>query len=204
MAYSDFTLDTVRKSFGVRLKPARLFTALAPVDIPPWLTATLEKGMPLAFVSEKARAEFIIVPLLLASRDLAHGSFAIYSGQRLDSDPSRGLSGECDFILTLTAPLPVLQAPIVVIVEAKKNDIEGGLGQCAAQMVGARLFNQQEGNGLETIFGCVTTGESWQFLQLEHDVIIVDSVRYYIDRVDTILGMFQAILACYTPSLTTA
>ena len=140
----------------------------------------------------------------MASRDLAHGSFAIYSGQRLDSDPSRGLSGECDFILTLTAPLPVLQAPIVIIVEAKKNDIEAGLGQCAAQMVGARLFNQQEGNGLDMIFGCVTTGEGWQFLQLEHDVIVIDSVRYYIDRVETILGVFQAILACYTPSLTPA
>ncbi len=204
MAYSDFTLDTVRKSLGFTLTRARLFATLASVDVPQWLTALLEKGMPLAFVSEKARTEFLIVPLLLASRDLAHDSFAIYSGQRLDSDPSRGLSGECDFILTLTAPLPVLQAPIVIIVEAKKNDIDAGLGQCAAQMVGARLFNQQEGNGLETIFGCVTTGEDWQFLKLEHDVIVIDSMRYYINRIETILGMFQAILACYTPSLTTA
>jgi len=204
MVYSDFTLDTVRKSLGFTLARARLFATLAPVDVPQWLIALLEKGMPLAFVSEKSRAEFLIVPLLLASRDLAHDSFAIYSGQRLDSDPGRGLSGACDFILTLTAPLPVLQAPIVIIVEAKKNDIDAGLGQCAAQMVGARLFNQQEGNGLETIFGCVTTGEDWQFLKLEHDVIVIDSMRYYINRIETILGMFQAILACYTPSLTTA
>jgi len=64
--------------------------------------------------------------------------------------------------------------------------------------------SRQEGNGLETIFGCVTTGEDWQFLKLEHDVIVTDSMRYYINRIETILGMFQAILACYTPSLTTA
>ena len=63
MAYSDFTLDTVRKSLGFTLARARLFATLAPVDVPPWLTALLEKGMPLAFVSEKARAEFLIVPL---------------------------------------------------------------------------------------------------------------------------------------------
>src|SRR5437870_6145739 len=109
MAYSDFTLDAIRKSFGITLKRDCLFPANAPVDVPTWLTALLEKGMPLAFVSEKSRAEFIIVPILLASRDLAHASFTIYSGQRLDSDLSRGLSGECDFILSLTPPLPVLQ-----------------------------------------------------------------------------------------------
>jgi hypothetical protein len=84
-----------------------------------------------------------------------------------------------------------------------KNDIEAGLGQCVAQMVGARLFNQHEGNGLETIFGCVTTGEDWQFLKLEHDTVVIDSRRYYIDRVDTILGILRTILASYT-SLTTA
>ena len=141
--YSDFTLDTVRKAFGLTLKRAPLFAAVDPVDVPQWLTALLEKGRPLAFGSEKARSEFILVPILLASRELHHDSFSIYSGERLDSDPSRGLNGECDFILTNTPPLPVIQAPIVVIVEAKKNDIEAGLGQCVAPMVGAQLFNQK-------------------------------------------------------------
>ena len=50
MAYSDFTLDTVRKSLGFTLARARLFATLAPVDVPQWLIALLEKGMPLAFV----------------------------------------------------------------------------------------------------------------------------------------------------------
>jgi hypothetical protein len=49
----------------------------------------------------------------------------------------------------------------------------------------------------------VTTGEDWQFLTLEYDTVVADSGRYYIDRVDTILGISQAILASYT-SLTTA
>ena len=204
MAYGDFTLDTVRKSCGLMLKRASLFAAVAPVDVPQWLVTLLEKSMPFAFGSEKARSEFIIVPILLASRELNHDSFSIYSGERLDSDPSKGLSGECDFILTHTPPSPVIQAPIVVLVEAKKNDIEAGLGQCVAQMVGARLFNQKEGNGIEIIFGCVTTGEAWQFLKLERDAMLIENERYYIDRVDKILGMFQNILACYTPSFTAA
>lgn len=205
MAYSDFTLDTVRKTFGLTLKRAPLFPVLPTVDAPVWLNALLAKGKPLAFGSEKARSEFLIVPILLASRDMHHESFSIYSGQRLDSDVNRGLSGECDFILTNTPPLPVLQTPVVVIVEAKKNDIENGLGQCVAQMVGAQIFNQQEGNGVEMIFGCVTTGEAWQFLQLLQDVVVVvDSERYYLDHVESILGVLAAIFACYPAPLTTA
>lgn len=33
-----------------------------------------------------------------------------------------------------------LRSPIVAVVEAKKNDIEAGLGQCFAQMVAARDY----------------------------------------------------------------
>ncbi len=102
--------------------------------------------------------EFIVVPILLASRELSHDAVAIYSGQRLDVNPDQGLVGECDFILAATPPVPLLRAPLVTIVEAKKNDIESGLGQCVAQMIAARLFNEKAGNVPFQIFGCVTTG----------------------------------------------
>ncbi len=91
--------------------------------------------MQLALVSEKARSEFVVAPILLAAREMSRETLTIYSGQRLDVDPERGLQGECDFILALSAPLPRLRAPLLIIVEAKKNDIEAGLGQCVAQMV---------------------------------------------------------------------
>ena len=123
----------------------------------------------------------------------------IYSGQRLDVDPDSGLIGECDFIITATPPLPLIQAPIVCIIEAKKNDIETGLGQCVAQMLGALRLNQRDATGIETIFGCVTTGEIWQFLKLEQNDIIIDQERYYIDNIRTILGVLQTIFAQYAP-----
>jgi hypothetical protein len=145
MAYNDFTLEAVEKTLGVTPQPADLFKSLVPLPVPPWLSDLLAKGMQLSLLSEKARSEFIVVPILLASRELSHEAIAIYSGQRLDVNPERGLVGECDFILAATPPVPLLRAPLLTIVEAKKNDIEGGLGQCVAQMVGARLFNETAG-----------------------------------------------------------
>jgi hypothetical protein len=194
MTYSDFTLADVDKAFGVQMQPADLFPALVPVAAPPWLQATLARGMQLSLLSEKARSEFIVAPILLAARELSHDAISIYSGQRLDVLPEKGLIGECDFILAAAPPLPLLRAPILTVVEAKKNDIEGALGQCAAQMVGARQFNQREGSGPGVVFGCVTTGEAWQFLRLDNSVLGIDRGRYYIDNVGLILAALLAVL----------
>jgi hypothetical protein len=197
MSYSDFTLDSVYKVLGITFQPGSLFENVDFLEVPPWLQEALRKGMQLALLSEKVRSELIVMPVLLTCRELSGNKFAIYSGQRLDVDPQRGLVGECDFILTTTEPVPLLQSPIAVILEAKKHDIEAALGQCAAQMVGARLFNQSEGREDKTIFGCVTTGEAWQFLKLVQTTLTIDRGRYYIDNVGRILGMFQAIIASF-------
>lgn len=197
MTYSDFTLISVQKAFGLKVTQERLFTDVQPVPPAQWLQETLARGMSLALVSEKARSEFIVAPILLTSRELSGNRFAIYSGQRLDVDASQGLTGECDFILTNTPPLPIIQSPIVSIVEAKKNDIESGEGQCVAQMIGAKLFNEKEGNPINPIFGCVTTGEAWQFLKLEDNKVVFDSRRYYINEVEMILGVWKNIVTCY-------
>jgi len=44
-----------------------------------------------------------------------------------------------------------ISTPILAIVEAKNENLKGGLGQCIAEMVAAQLFNQQEGNEISII-----------------------------------------------------
>jgi hypothetical protein len=117
---------------------------------------------------------------------------AILSGQRLDVDPARQLVGECDFILALSDPVPRLRAPVLTLVEAKKNDIEAGLGQCVAQMVAAQVFNERSGQKVPAIYGCVTTGEDWQFLRLVGAEVTIGQGRLYIDNVGGILAGLHA------------
>ena len=106
-------------------------------------------------VESEARSEFVVTPILLAGKEFAVGDLAIFSGQRLDVEPTRGLSGECDYILARTAPIPRLRAPFFTVLEAEKADIEAGLGQCVAQMVGAQLFNERSKTAIDVVFGCV-------------------------------------------------
>jgi hypothetical protein len=202
VGYGEFTLDYLMAHFDISVVQAPLFTDVQPVEPSPWLHDTLQKGRSIAFYSEKSRSEFIVAPVLLTCQEMVHSGCCVYSGIRLDVDPERGLKGECDFIVSRNPPTPALRAPLLIVVEAKKNDIEEGLGQCAAQMIGARVFNESHKEPLGQLYGCVTTGETWQFLRLHDRELTVDSDRYYISQIGTILGILLRILGAVAPSPT--
>jgi len=195
MSYSDFDFDTLLQQFDLTVTQAPLFGSAERVEPTPWLRDTLNKGHSAALLTEKSRSEFIVAPILLTCRELLRETIHIYSGVQLNVDADKGLKGECDFLLARTPPTPALRAPLLVVVEAKKNDIEEGLPQCAAQLLGARLFNERHQTPLPRQVGCVTTGEAWQFLSLEGQQLLIDAERYYIDDVGKILGVLVAILS---------
>ncbi len=197
MTYSEFTLDSVQSLLGLKLQTEKLFPIIEPVTPPDWLIKSLAVASSVGFSTEKARSEFFVAPILLASRELNHERFFLYSGQKLDADPQRGLTGECDFILSHAQASVVLQTPIMTLVEAKKQDYEAGMGQCIAQMVGAQIFNQKKEDVELPIFGCVTTGEGWQFLKLADSYVTVDVTRYALANLELILGMFRNIVGVF-------
>jgi len=71
MAYSDFTLEAVERQFGIVTQEADLFPSSPSAPVPDWLPGWLARGTRLALISEKARSEFIVVPILLAARELS-------------------------------------------------------------------------------------------------------------------------------------
>ena len=193
MAYADFTLEQAETRLGVVVRPGPR-PSFAPSEVPKWLIDQLDRGLLLALMSEKARSEFIVAPILLAVRESSGNSLTIFSGERLDVDPARALVGECDFMLARTeAGVPRLQTPLVAVVEAKRNDIPSGLGQCVAQMVAAAAFNEAAGRPLPAIHGCVTTGEDWQFLSLADHAVTLYQPRFYLTDLPGILGIFYAL-----------
>jgi len=201
MAYTDFTLELAEQRFGLTTVLADIFPDSAPVPVPSWLSESLGRGQAVAaMVSEKARSEFIVAPILMTCRELVSGELAIFSGQRLDVDPTRGLVGECDYILARSAPIPRLRAPLITVMEAKRGDIELGLGQCVAQMVAAQLFNERAGTNPIPLFGVITTGEVWQFLKLNGTRLTMHSERLYIDNLGVVLAALKAALNTQSPN----
>ncbi|OUD13778.1 hypothetical protein [Thioflexithrix psekupsensis] len=196
-SYADWSLDALRKAFALQMIRQDLFPATVTEPIVPalWLQEILQRGQHLALASEKARSEFIIAPILLFISDLLEKNITVYSGVRFDVDKEKGLHGICDFILSRSPALPTVQAPVFMLVEAKKNDIEEGLGQCAAEMVAAQWFNQQENTPIATVYGCVTTGETWQFMALQENTLCMDDRKYFITDLTLILNRLKQSLA---------
>jgi len=195
MSYSAFSLEMARKKFRLTYSLAPVLEDAAPMPASEFLLTALRRAADLAVISEKARGEFIVAPILLEAREILNHAISIYSGVRFDVAPAEGLQGICDFIITRTPPFPMVQAPILVMVEAKRNIVEDGLGQCAAEMVAAQRLNQEESSEQQSIYGCVTTGEIWQFLRLTGQELMIDPVKLYIEHIDRILGILVKIAA---------
>lgn len=197
MAYTEFSLSDISKKFGIGNKTKLLFTSVNTVSISVFLKKALDNASTLPVRSEKAKSEWIVVPILNELRDNNNNFFTIYSGDTLNADEKNGLKGECDFILAKDIGTFDLNYPIIQIVEAKKHDLDIGIPQCAAQLVGAKIFNEQNGVILPKIYGCVTTGRDWNFMVLENDTVFVDSKIYYLNEIENVLGVFQEIINYY-------
>ncbi|PHJ62000.1 hypothetical protein VF14_07250 [Nostoc linckia z18] len=197
MSYSDFTLDKVRKTFDLIISDKiDIFASIPPIECFPLLAEILQENIPLALASntEKSRSEMIIAPILIAIRKSLNNQISLFSGIDFTVDAPQGLNGNCDFIISRSPELLILNAPIITIVEAKKENINARLGQCVAEMLAAKLFNEREGNNIKTIYGTVTTGTNWKFLKLIGQVVEIDLGEHYISDIGKILGILSSIL----------
>ena len=133
----------------------------------------------------------IIAPILLELTRQFPDRISLFSGVDFTVDSDLGLNGSCDFLISRSAELLIISAPVILIVEAIQENINAGLGQCAAEMYAAQLFNEREGQ-ISGIYGVVTTGEIWKFLRLEGQAIKIDLLEYFLNQVNQILGILAS------------
>jgi hypothetical protein len=199
MSYSDFTDRDIIKLFGVRQQlQLGLFADVEPFEASDWLKTTINEGFELAFYpgSEKARSEYLIAPVLLELRKQSNKQISVFSGIEFSVDRERGLTGICDFLVSRSPYQDSLEAPVIVAVEAKREDFDKGLTQCIAEMIAARIYNEQENHPFEEVYGCVTTGDIWRFLVLRENAAIIEKESYDIaTNLNKILGILWKCLS---------
>ena len=191
MPYSQFTFSKVKEQFdltiaeGIRFFPEHI----APIAPSPKLLAILEDiPWAIAVDTEKARSEVIINPILLELRRIFDRQISVFSGEEFSVDPAIGLTGFCDFLISKSPEQLAIEAPAIVVIEAKKADLKVGIGQCIAEMVAAQRFNQASDRPVSAIYGCISSGTQWRFLKLENSVVTIDLTDYPLLPVGVILG----------------
>lgn len=197
MAYSNFTLDTVLTTFQLEIVEAMdIFANIEPVTPSSELMIALRKKVPVAAAinTEKARSELIVANVLFELLEQFNYRISLFSGIDFNVDAENGLTGMCDFLVSLSPMQSLLQAPVIALVEAKKEDPAPGIGQCIAEMLAAQRFNAEKGNDIPCIYGAATTGTEWKFLKLEKKRLHLDMEVYSIDRCDKILGILSSMV----------
>jgi hypothetical protein len=205
MVDCNFSLTELKSTFGLTIHDRpHLFRDRPPQPPSALLQTWLDENAALAasLSTKKARSELIIAPILLEIRRLKNYQIGFFSGINFVIDPESDLTGECDFLLTAQPDTSVITSPIVTLVEAKNDNLRAGLGQCIAQMLGAWRFNQRElgqlGGSQELdpgqlpIYGAVSTGTVWRFLQLIDNQVAIDLDEYYLPQIEQILGIFMS------------
>jgi hypothetical protein len=197
MAYNNFTLETVLDKFELNLLEDRFCQSLPPVDPQPEFLVIFDYLFELgeAAKSEKAKSELLVTPVLAQARKLTDRQVQLFSGEEFNVDSARGLNGFCDFLFTKSINRFSIEAPVLMLVEAKRGEIESGWGQCVAEMVAAQLYNQNHDQSISVIYGCVTSGRLWQFFKLEDNRITIDPNSYSLLPVQKILGILKWILS---------
>ena len=198
MAYSNFTLETVVTTFQLEIvESAALFAEIETVPPSAHLTTALEKKVSLATAisTEKARSELIVADILVELLDHFDRRISFFSGIDFSVDAEDGLTGVCDFLVSLSPNQFYVEAPVLILVEAKNADIKLGLGQCVAEMLAAQRFNAERGNDIPCVYGASTTGIDWLFLKLEGKCLHIDMATYTIERCDRILGILSSMVA---------
>jgi len=198
MVYSSFKFEQVLDEFYLSIREQDLFKNLTGIEPTQRLTDTLAKGEKFAILTstEKAKSEFIIAPILLEVTSYYPQQLAIHSGRNLEADSDEGLSGECDFIIGKGSVSTIVNQPIITILRKKEHQSHhDALGQCIAQMYGAMVYNQKHNDHTDKVYGCLTNGETWQFLKLEDELITIDPNVIYLNELERILSCFSAIVS---------
>jgi hypothetical protein len=196
-SFRYFTLADLEQICQIESKTFdNLLAPITPAPASEFLLTLLGKNLRLPLLNEKAKSELLIAPILVEMWD-RNPRFKPFSGMTLNMDAKRGLKGVCDFLISAKEDTVRLDAPIACVFEAKNDNLDDWFGQCGSEMYASRLFNQQEGEPYETIFGAVTNGTEWQFLKLHENTLWVDTRKYAIANLPDLLGAIQKVYDFY-------
>jgi hypothetical protein len=194
-SYSKFKIEDL-EALNIKVRQTSFLNGhIEPVAPSDYLVTTITKNLKKPMMSEKAKSEYLISPILSEIQERNIEFTHLYSGYTFDVDKEKGLKGLCDYIFTFSLDTPIIiTSPVFSIVEAQNDNLANGIPQCIAEMYAADIFNERHGSKLPTLYGATTFGLQWQFIRYANGFAEVDSTVYYINQLPQILGILQYIV----------
>lgn len=195
MAFSDFkTIADVQTKYGIKYTEEN-FVDIQPTEPPEQFREEFEfnrRNLDI-FASEASRCELAILPLIREVYKSFFEKYVLWIQKSISYDDD--LSGTPDYMVSTRSELgkTIIGIPLVMIVEAKRNDFEQGWAQCLSELYAAQKINDDDSIPLH---GIVTDGNFWQFGKLLKSTFVKNIVSYSIDNLSELFGavtfIFQA------------
>lgn len=195
MAFSDFkTIADVQTKYDIKYTEEN-FVDIQPTEPPEQFREELKfnrRNLDI-FASEASRCELAILPLIREVYKSFFEKYVLWIQKSISYDDD--LSGTPDYMVSTRSELgkTIIGIPLVMIVEAKRNDFEQGWAQCLSELYAAQKINDDDSIPLH---GIVTDGNFWQFGKLLKSTFVKNIVSYSIDNLSELFGavtfIFQA------------
>lgn len=197
MAFSDFkTAAEVQETFGIASVEENFVESEA--ETPPvHFLQDFEFAQRHIDVlaSESARCHALIYPILWECYKGYAEDYALWIGKSITYNET--LTGTPDYFVSTKSPLGknVVGSPLIMMVEAERNDFEAGWGQCLAEMVAAQKINADV---VCPVHGIVSDGQSWEFGRLVGETFIWKRARINTDDLPALFGAVNAVFRSAT------
>lgn len=197
MAFSDFkTISEVQEKFRITYTEDD-FVEVQPSNPSPEFLRDFEftREHIHVFGSEAARCEAVIFPILKESYKAYADKYALWIKQSIAYDDI--LNGTPDYFISTRSELgkTIVGSPLILLVEAKKNDFEQGWGQCLAELIAAQKINDDLAF---PVYGIVTDGTLWQFGKLIGDTFTQNRTDFALANLPTLFGAVDAVFRATT------
>ena len=147
------------------------------------------------YSSEASRTETVIGPILRDVYKHYYHEYVFWVQKSIRYDQQ--LTGTPDYMIAKRSPLgkTVVEFPIILVTEAKKNDFEQGWGQCLAELVAVQKLNK---NPEATVYGVVTDGKLWEVGKLCGQQFVKNKEGYTVDHLNRLFGVLDIVVDAAT------
>lgn len=192
MAFSDYkTISQVQAEYKIKYDENN-FIAVKEHKIPDVFIEEFEfnqQNMDI-FSSEAARCEIIIFPILREIYKHYYKKISLWVQKAIAYNEK--LNGTPDYVISKKSELgkTMLEFPLVIVAEAKKNDFEQGWAQCLSELIAARYLNN---NSEMTVYGIVTDGKLWEFGKLTEKGFTKNTDSFTVSDLNKLFGALKYI-----------
>jgi hypothetical protein len=185
--FSSFTLAAALKHLNVeQFIPWDLVAT--PLPVSDFLRERLQRLERIFDLRGYEESKKLLIDALCEESILTCERLKVWKGAALRSD---ALNGNVDYLIAENRVY--LEAPMLCIAEAKKDNFEQGLGQCLVEMQACQWNNQQMAQVPIDVIGIVTNGNTWQFYKLTPDNQVYETQPHSIGDLEVILGYLRSV-----------